>query len=119
MSEITFEKLLDLASLPPELVAKLPIEQTPIWGEFQAKTYSRRHLGFYKFEVAGKLLAVADLVEVVQRFYSYTWCKNGTIFFGDTNPRERAQVLKQIVQLVKNQSPKSDFVRYYGFIESI
>lgn len=119
MSEITFEKLLDLSSLPAELAGKLPIEQTPIWGEFQAKTYHRRHLGFYKFVLAGKLLAVADLVEVAQRVYTYTWCKNGPVFFADTNPRERALVLKQIVGIVKAESPKSDFVRYYGFIESM
>lgn len=117
MSEITFEKVLDLSSLPVELVSKLPIEQTPLWGEFQAITYRRRHLGFYKFIVNGKLLAVADLVEAVQRFYTYTWCKNGPIFFGDTNPRERAAILKLIARIVKIESPKSDFIRYYGYVE--
>jgi hypothetical protein len=89
-----------------------PLEQTALWGRFQDVTPGRRHLGLYAVHQGEEAIGLVDLVEVIQRYYSYVWAKNGPFIFSPIDGF--GEMITQLAELAKSLSPASQFLRIHS-----
>lgn len=59
----------------------VPIEQTPLWGDFDNSIANRRFLGSFRYDDAdGKLVAIASATLYQQKGRDWIWIKHGPLF---------------------------------------
>ncbi|HSX28098.1 MAG TPA: peptidoglycan bridge formation glycyltransferase FemA/FemB family protein [Candidatus Saccharimonadales bacterium] len=56
---------------------RFPIEQSPLWGEFQSTIPGRRSLGTFLIRQNEQEVALLNAVELTMRGYSYIWLNQG------------------------------------------
>ena len=91
--------------------ANWPIEQTFAWGEFQSQIPGRHHLGTFLIAQDGSPIAVASLLLMEMRGYSYIWINNGPVTLASNySADELAATLRDIAQQHAPTAPL--FIRF-------
>lgn len=104
ISQSEFESL--QKSLRPAIV---PLEQSPIWGQFDDSNPGRSFLGSYKFtDKNGLLLAVGSATLYKQKGRDWIWFKHGPVFASIPNSeivQKMCSALKEYFSSVDNLNP--------------
>lgn len=94
--KITKQEFNELASSLSPL--NIPIEQTPVWGEFDNSISGRKYLGSYRYD-SEKLLALASATLYKQRGRNWIWIKHGPLFASVPN----TEIIKKMCTTLKTQ----------------
>jgi lipid II:glycine glycyltransferase (peptidoglycan interpeptide bridge formation enzyme) len=79
---------------------KFPIEQTPMWGDFDNAISNRKFLGSYSyFDESGRLVALASATLYSQKGRDWIWIKHGPLFASIPN----TQIIQKMCATLKNQ----------------
>lgn len=92
-------------ALLPVLV---PLEQSPLWGEFNDTVDGRQNLGSFKYEEDGRLIALATAILYRERGRDWIWIKHGPVFAVVPNTeiiKKMCATLKAQFQILENANP--------------
>lgn len=87
---------------------KIPIEQTPWWGEFDASLPHRTYLGSFRYDEGDRLVAIASATYYQQKGRNWIWIKHGPIFTHSPNTKsiqKMCATLKKQFQVIKKEHP--------------
>ncbi len=79
---------------------KVPIEQTPLWGDFDDSIANRSFLGSFRYDDAdGKLVAIASATLYQQKGRDWIWIKHGPLFASVPN----TEVIQKMCSTLRSQ----------------
>lgn len=79
---------------------KVPLEQSPLWGNFDNHVTGREFLGSFRFDdTEGKLIALGSATLYRQKGRDWIWFKHGPLFASMPN----TEVIKQMCSVLKQQ----------------
>jgi len=108
LSSDEFEEL--SAALAPQ---HIPLEQSPLWGEFDDAQPDRRFLGSFRYDaVDGELVAIGSATLYQQKGRNWIWFKHGPLFASTPNTKVVQQLCATLrQQFSKLEDGKPVFVR--------
>lgn len=84
------------SSLSP---VKIPIEQTPLWGEFDDSLPKRTFLGSFRYDDGTRMIALASATLYQQKGRDWIWIKHGPLFAHEPN----TEIIKKMCSTFKQQ----------------
>jgi lipid II:glycine glycyltransferase (peptidoglycan interpeptide bridge formation enzyme) len=87
---------------------KWPIEQSPAWGDFQHQVPGREYLGTFVLLKDDAPVALATLLQLHMRGYSFVWINQGPVWLREptaTTVKEVVDILRHLVKTTCNNSP--------------
>lgn len=88
---------------------KAPLEQSPLWGNFDNQVSGREFLGSYRFDDStGKMIAIGSATLYRQRGRDWIWFKHGPLFASVPNTdvvKKMCASLKKEFSSVQNVNP--------------
>jgi hypothetical protein len=87
---------------------RIPIEQSPSWGNFDNALPDRQFLGTFRYDEGDRLIAIASATLYRQKGRNWIWIKHGPLYAHVPNTatiKKMCSTLKQQFSSVKNVSP--------------
>ncbi len=88
---------------------KVPLEQTPIWGQFDDSISNRTFLGSFRYDDAdGRMIAIASATLYRQKGREWIWIKHGPLFASVPNTeiiQKMCATLRSQFSNIKNVRP--------------
>lgn len=95
-----------------ELGSRVPVEQLPVWLEFEAAIPGRSPWGFVSFEDDGRLTAAASFSQYETHGYRYLRAHHGPVWAQEPTEEQEAAALEALRAFVRAQDPRQVFCRF-------
>ncbi|MFT4186328.1 MAG: peptidoglycan bridge formation glycyltransferase FemA/FemB family protein [Micrococcaceae bacterium] len=94
----------------PDLI--VPIEQTPVWTDYETRIDGRSSLGLFLYYKNDKAMAAAQLFKYDAPLRSYVWLKFGPIWLEEPTAADEQELVDAILEQLKTApTPKPLFLR--------
>lgn len=90
---------------------KVPLEQTPYWGEFDNSIAGRKFLGCFRYDQNKKLVALASATLYKEKLRNWIWIKHGPLFAAEPNTEIIQKMCATLTEQFSNHSSKPVFIR--------
>lgn len=100
-----YERTLD------ELGAAIPVEQLPVWLEFEATIPGRSPWGYAAVEDAGRVVAAICFAQYETHGYRYLRAHHGPVWAQEPTSEQEAAALEALRAYVRAQDPRQVFCR--------
>ncbi|MDY2777087.1 MAG: GNAT family N-acetyltransferase [Collinsella sp.] len=93
------------------LGANPPIEQLPVWQEFESTIPGRSPWGFVSFTREGSVVAVASLIQYETHGYRYLRSHHAPVWAQEPTPDDEREALEALAAFVRKVDRRQVFVR--------
>lgn len=105
LTRVEYEQLL------AEIAPSAPIEQLPIWQEFEATVPGRSPWGYVSFLQDGAVVAAASLVQYETHGYRYLRSHHAPVWTHEPSAQEESEALDALAAYVRQRDKRQVFAR--------